>query len=382
MTPTNPLDSIVFINLPEDFKLSKESMHIDTTIPLPVQLPVQAGVFDKSKLDISTLTPEMILAGILTVLAYDKENSNILYYRSIINKAKPNIKQELTEAAILKTKNEDFDIAEEIFEALRGLDPEDMPTVLNTALFFDQRAESYRRSGLNDDADAYDDMAFKYYKEAMAADPPLPDAFFNAGFFYLRQKNYSKGKDCFETYLSLVSGQDDDKLSENEKYKKERAKEILEDISSRNLDDELFKSAFDLISMGQEEKGLEKIKGFIEKNPKIWNAWFMLGWALRRLERYEDAKSAFNEALVLGGNNCDTYNELAICCMETGDYDGCRKNLHTALQLDPENTKIMSNLGFLAKKEGDYSSARQYFTAVLEYDPDDVIAQNALAEME
>ena len=85
MTPTNPLDSIVFINLPEDFKLSKESMHIDTTIPLPVQLPVQAGVFDKSKLDISTLTPEMILAGILTVLAYDKENSNILYYRSIIN---------------------------------------------------------------------------------------------------------------------------------------------------------------------------------------------------------------------------------------------------------------------------------------------------------
>ena len=220
MTPTNPLDSIVFINLPEDFKLSKESMHIDTTIPLPVQLPVQAGVFDKSKLDISTLTPEMILAGILTVLAYDKENSNILYYRSIINKAKPNIKQELTEAAILKTKNEDFDIAEEIFEALRGLDPEDMPTVLNTALFFDQRAESYRRSGLNDDADAYDDMAFKYYKEAMAADPPLPDAFFNAGFFYLRQKNYSKGKDCFETYLSLVSGQDDDKLSENEKYKK------------------------------------------------------------------------------------------------------------------------------------------------------------------
>lgn len=382
MTPTNPLDSIVFINLPEDFKLSKESMHIDTTIPLPVQLPVQAGVFDKSKLDISTLTPEMILAGILTVLAYDKENSNILYYRSIINKAKPNIKQELTEAAILKTKNEDFDIAEEIFEALRGLDPEDMPTVLNTALFFDQRAESYRRSGLNDDADAYDDMAFKYYKEAMAADPPLPDAFFNAGFFYLRQKNYSKGKDCFETYLSLVSGQDDDKLSENEKYKKERAKEILEDISSRNLDDELFKSAFDLISMGQEEKGLEKIKGFIEKNPKIWNAWFMLGWALRRLERYEDAKSAFNEALVLGGNNCDTYNELAICCMETGDYDGCRKNLRTALQIDPENTKIMSNLGFLAKKEGDYSSARQYFTAVLEYDPDDVIAQNALAEME
>ena len=58
MTPTNPLDSIVFINLPEDFKLSKEAMHIDTTIPLPVQLPVQAGVFDTSKLDISKALSE------------------------------------------------------------------------------------------------------------------------------------------------------------------------------------------------------------------------------------------------------------------------------------------------------------------------------------
>lgn len=381
MTQDNPLNSVVFITLPENFQLSKDSLHIDTTIPLPVQLQNKASA-ENTKLDISTLTPEMILAGILTVLAYDKENQHTLYYRSIINKAKPTLKQELMEAAILKTRNEDFDIAEEIFEALRGLDPEDVPTILNSALFFDQRAESYRKSGLNDDADAYDDMAFKYYKEAMAAEPPVPDAFFNAAFFYLRQKNYSKAKNCLETYLTLTAGQEDDKLSENEKYKKERVKEILDDISARNLDDELFKTAFDQITMGQEEKGLETIRAFIEKNPEIWNAWFMLGWALRRLERYEDAKSAFEEAITLGGDNCDTYNELAICCMELGDFDSSRQNLHKALQLDPENTKIMSNLGFLAKKEGDYSSARQYFMAVLEFAPDDVIAKQALEDME
>lgn len=383
MTQSNALDTIVYINLPEGFSLSKNAMHIDTTIPLPVQLPVKNGeIAGKDSFDISELTQEMILAGILTVMTYDKENKNIQYYRSILNEARPNLKKELTEAAILKARNEDWDIAEEIFQALRGLDPDDMAIVLNTALFFDQRAESYRNSGLNDDADAYDESALNFYKIAMAAEPAIPDAFFNAAFFYLRLRNFSRGKECFETFLTLTSELSEEELGENGKYKRDRAKKVVDDITSRNLDDELFKTAFDYISMGQEEKGMEAIREFLEKNPEVWNAWFMLGWALRRLERYEDAKSAFEEAISLGGNNCDTYNELAICCMELNLFEESRKNLSQALQLEPENTKIMSNLGFLALKEGDISTARQYFTAVLEFDPDDQIVKTALEDME
>ena len=82
MKPTNPLESIVFITLPEDFQISKAAMHIDITIPLPVQLPI--GSDKDAKFDIKSLSEEMILAGILTVLAYDKENPNLNYYRSII----------------------------------------------------------------------------------------------------------------------------------------------------------------------------------------------------------------------------------------------------------------------------------------------------------
>ena len=196
MNPNNPLNSVVVITLPEDFEISKKAMHIDTTIPLPVQLPL--GSNPEEPFDISTLSEEMILAGILTVLAYDKSNPNLNYYRNIITNAKPNIKTELSGAAILKARNEDFEIAEEIFDALRGLDPEDMAIVLNTALFFDQRADSYRKSGLIEDADAYDNDAEYYYKQAMDSEPAIPDAFFNAGFFYLKQKNFIKGKECFE----------------------------------------------------------------------------------------------------------------------------------------------------------------------------------------
>ena len=378
MNPTNPLESVYFISLPENFDLNSATFQIDKTIPLPVQKKDT-----EETLKLEDITQEQILAGILTILAYDKHNKNLDYYRSIIKQVRPDIKKEMTEAAIMKAKNEDWDIAEELFMVLKGLDPEDSITTLNTALFFDQRAESYRQAELNEDADAYDNDALLHYKEAMNAEPAIPDAFFNAGFFYLKQHSFREAKDCFETYLALTCDSSDEELGENGIYKKERAQEILNHINNDNMDDEAFKRAYKLVSSGQEEKGLEEIRTFIQKNPNVWNAWFLLGWGLRRIGRWADAEQAFNQSLNCGGeNNCDTYNELAICLMEQGKTKEAKKSLQKALSINPENVKIISNLGYLSLKEGNIDDARKYFTIVLEYSPNDKIALSELAKLE
>ena len=149
------------------------------------------------------------------------------------------------------------------------------------------------------------------------------------------------------------------------------------------MDDVRFKNAYDLISSGQEEKGLEEIRIFLQNNQKVWNAWFLLGWGLRKLERYSDAAQAFNEALKCGGDeNADTYNELSLCYIQEKDFSGAEKCLKCAFALEPENTKIISNLGYLALAQGKKTEARQYFTAVLEYDPNDSIAANELMKLE
>ena len=199
------------------------------------------------------LTAEMILAGILTVLAYDIDNAHIEYYRTLIRAVHPEIRTEMTEAAILKIHNGDFDLAEEIFLSLKGLDPEDRVTTLNLALLYDERADSLRTSGLDEDAEAYDNLAFEYYRASMTADPPIPDAFFNAGYFYLKQKNFRKARECLESYLELEDG-----TSETAKIRKERASSVIETIASRKLDDDLFKTAYDNIIMGNEEEAPRK----------------------------------------------------------------------------------------------------------------------------
>ena len=380
MNTVNSLESVFYISIPENFKLSDESFQIDTSIQLPVQKKDSdaPGVFNPSE-----ITAEQILAGILTVLAYDRKNEHLDYYRSLLLKAKPEIKKELCEAAILKTKNEDFDLAEEIFLALIGLDPEDEAIILNMALFLDQRADSYRRAGLFDDADAYDADAYAYYKQAMDSDNPIPDAYFNVGFYFMKQYKYREAKDSFETYLALTCDYSDEDMGENGVYKKERAQEILNEIKNQNMDDVRFQNAFDLISKGEDEKALEEIRLFLQNNPEVWNAWFMLGWALRKMGRFEDAKQAFLEAIKFGAEkNADTLNELALCSIQLREFSLAKKYLLDAFALEPESTKIISNLGYLALAEGNKQEARNYFATVLEYDSNDKIAAAELMKLE
>lgn len=377
---SHPLDSLVFITVPEAHQLSTEISIFDPSIPLPVQL-----TGDRSKFDASELSWEMILAGILTVLAYDSDNAQLDYYRSILLAIRPAIREEMTEAAILKVRNGDFELAEEIFLSLRGLHPEDKVTILNLALLMDERADNMRRSGLDDDADAFDASAFEYYRIAMTAEPALPEAFFNAGFFFLKQKNYLKGRNAFEAFLKLETSETEISLT-----RKAKAREIVNEISSRDLDDDLFKSAFDFINMGQEEKALEQIRLFMEGHPKVWNAWFLLGWALRRLERWEDARAAFMRALELGKlpnsgietGYTDICNELSICLMELGELVQSRTWLISALDHETENTKVIANLGIVALKMGKNDEAAGFFRTVLEIDPKDQLARQMLAQLE
>ncbi len=374
MNPANSLESIYFINFPEDVKLSEHALQIDPSVPLPVQKKEKDDPDNFNPKDIS---PEQILSGILTVLAYDKNNKNADYYRKIIKQARPNILKELTEAAILKTKNEEWDLAEEIFLAVKGIDPEDKRIYLNLALFFDQKADSYRKLSLYDDADAYDDSALRYYTDAMNSEPEIPEAFFNAGFFYLKQNNFAEAKGCFENYLALTADLTDEEMGDDGLYRKERAQELINKINERNLDQSQFNQAYNLISSGEEEKGLEVIRKFIENNPAVWNAWFLLGWGLRRLERFQEAKMAFEKAKECEGDdeNADTLNELAICQMETGDFEGAVNSLNDALSMDVDNVKVVSNLGEVYLRMGKKDEARKYFKTALELDPNDKIAR-------
>ena len=152
------------------------------------------------------------------------------------------------------------------------------------------------------------------------------------------------------------------------------AKRIIREIEEQGLMDGLFQQAFDRIRMSKEEEAIALIGKFLASRPNVPNAWFLLGWANRRLGRYAEGRDAFLKALEIGSPHADLLNELAICLMELEELPESEKRLRQALALEPENTKVISNLGIVSLKAGKPEEALGFFRTVLEIDPADPVA--------
>lgn len=365
--PKDHLKNILYISIPESLATEIGDFEVDPSILLPVETTGTPDDWNTKE-----LTWEQIVAGMLKVLAYDQENENRPYYREFVLAVRPNLIDELTETAIMKARNRDFDVAEEIFLALRGLQPEEPKATLNLALLYEERADAYEQIGNEELRQHYLDRAFEAYSELLTADDLPVDTFFNAGHFFLKVQNFARAKELFERFME----------QSEEEEKTEDARKIIEKLEGQNLLDTLFKEAYDYIRLGKEKEGIERAEQFLQEHPNVWNAWFLLGWAHRRLGDYGKGREAFLRALELEQKEPDLYNELAICEMELGMLDNARERLAKALRLEPDNTKIMSNMGILALKAGDTEEARGFFATVLDIAPEDEIAKRYLEQLQ
>ncbi len=359
--------NILFIEMPAALAKDFGGFSPDPAIRIPVETAGSGERFDPA-----TITWEAIVAGMLRILAWQPDHEHAAYYRSFVKAVRPAIFGELSEAGVAKAWSKDWGIAQEVFLALRGLFPEAPEPLIDLAVMYEQRAESALAAGKDDEADGFNVRAFEAYKLLLAMEPPFPPAFYTAGLFFLRSRNFERAKSLFETYAKI--GDDEEKIA--------RAQEIARKLGQQGYLDELFREAYDLIRLEREEEGLVKARAFLEKNPEVWNAWFLVGWASRRLGRWEDGRKAFEKALELKAEGVDVLNELSLCLIELGNLDEARSRLEAALSLEPENVKIIANLGVLSLKRGRREEAAGFFRTALEIEPEDAASARWLAQIE
>ena len=335
---------IIFLEVPpslaeelKNYTAGNASLQIvwDPSIPLPLEIEAEEDSAINVKNLAEDLSWEMILAGMMRIISNPESAPESFkpgwldYYRQFIFVLKPEIYSEFTGAAIIKARNKDFDAALEIIGILEGLLPHSPEVLLNKALIQEEEAVELEQKGSEMEAALLNDKALETYTRAMEIEPVLPEILFNLGFFHFRKKEFDKAREFLTDYLPLAEDPE----------KKEKAIKIIHEIQKSGLDDIKYTKSLELIRQGKEEEALLLIHDFLEEHPKVWNAWFVLGWALRKLKRWEDALASFGKALELGGNTADTRNETAICMMELGNLKGARKELEAALCEEPDNIK-------------------------------------------
>ena len=370
----SPLNSVVYVEIPEHL-LKKISFEKD--VLLPVQLP--DGVLRVEDFDISSLTVEMILSGMLVIFAHKPTHKHIKHYRKLFTQLRPNIKDEMLKAIAIKIQNKDYIMAESLLASLVGFDEEDLNIRLTQAYLYEEIGSK-----------EYREKASEIYDYLIGVEPPFPPVFFNAAIFFIEEKKYKRAKDLLETYIALKFDDED----EDEIRKVEKAQEALNYLNSQIIDDENFQKAIELVNKDKIEEALKLIHKFMEENPKKWNGWFLLGWALRKSKRWADGVVSFKKCIELYKEVLDSppstltneysemCNELAICLIETGSIKEAEEVLKEALALDCENVKLISNLGIVALKNGDGEKAIAYFRTVLFFDPHDEVALSMLKNLE
>jgi Flp pilus assembly protein TadD len=210
--------------------------------------------------------------------------------------------------------------------------------------------------------------AFEAYKACLAVEPGLAACHLNFAHFHLRSGNPGKAREHLEQFLK----------HNTDPERVQQAQSLARRLEGYEQVERTCARAFDAIQLGREAEGLALLEPVTREHPELWNAWFLAGWARRRLGRYREAREAFETCLRLHPANPDALNELAICLLELGQPDEARGRLEEARGLDPANPKILSNLGVAALRAGDRAAARGLFQEVLRLAPDDPIARGFL----
>lgn len=356
MSKTEKLEGIVFINLPKSLEKAVDGFPLDSSIPLPIQLPE-----GKTDIEQSYITIERIVAGMIKIIAWQSDNKHFEYYRNFVLAAQSDAVNQLNLAAIAKQKAEDFTFSEELFIAVNNLAPQPA-SFINLATHYSTRAVKAQERDDETEYDLYQQKALNTLNDGLKVFENNPDLLCEIGFFHVYQNNIEAAREKFEAYMKKADKNDE---------RKEQVTKILKDIDEKIHDETQLLEAYDQINLYNEEKAIEILDEFLKENPDVWNAHFFKGWALRRIQRYEEAKPCFLEALKLGECNSEIYNELAICALEEDQRELALFYLDTAIDLEPDSITLLTNYALLNLEDKNYDKARYLLEKARNVDEED-----------
>jgi len=134
------------------------------------------------------------------------------------------------------------------------------------------------------------------------------------------------------------------------------------------------------IRNGRLEDGLKELDVLIKRNPANAGAWATKGMILENLEKTEEAKQSYTEALKIDPDNEAAANNLAYILAEQGrDLSTALAWAQTARKKQSDSPSTADTLGWVYYKLGNYLLAREQLQFAVGKQPDNAVFQYHLA---
>lgn len=366
MNKADKLKTISYIGTPKDLQFTFGDFKVDPSIKLPVQR--KEG---EKHLREEDITIESIVAGMLTIIAYEEKHPDFSYYRDFVNAVNPTTAEELNKAAIAKEQQKDYEFAEELFLAVYHMLPQPASCV-NLATLYSYISVHEEEKGNEDASDEALMNAHNTLLDGLERFGENEMILSELASFEGYMGNLEEAKEYVERYLAVaVEGE-----------RKVEMKEFLKKLELQLNADNSFKEAYDFIMLNMPQKAIAAADRFIISNPKMWNGYFIKAWALRKMEKYQEAKENLLKCIELGESNTDIYNELSICELESGNRALAKDYLSIAIDLDAYNLKAISNLAFLHLQDEEFDEARYFLEKARALSEKDEIITHLIGEYE
>jgi len=188
----------------------------------------------------------------------------------------------------------------------------------------------------------YLEQAAAAFQQVIAAKPDEPEAYYNLGTLYLRQK----------------------KLAEAQRYLDQAVKLRAN-----------YPEAWNNLGMvaAQEDKGEEAVRNFRQSlllRPDYVTALLNLGNVYRRQENFAEAEKLLKRALELEPENAEVHYNLGMLYARQEKLALASQHLQRAVELRPDYPDALNNLGVFFVREQRYSEAEERFQACIRVAPD------------
>lgn len=206
--------------------------------------------------------------------------------------------------------------------------------------------------------------SLQYFQQAVEKDPNFALAYLNLA------NNSPSAKGFFENLDKAVALVD--KVSEGEKLMIMAAKagadaeigkqeEILKKLVSAYPNDERAHNLLGnnyFFAQQQYAKGIEEYKKATEINPDFSPPYNSMGYALRTLEKYDEAEQAFKKYIELIPDDANPYDSYAELHMKIGKHGKAIKHYQRALSVDPDFILAYVGMATCYNYKGEHAKAR------------------------